>query len=130
MTIHSKLETIQVNQNLNDVHPVGEIGPGGAYHEYVIVPHGKDPVEELHYGGEVGKVKFQRGPRNVEGSTKGVIDSDLLEIVRNRLACFQSGEFACEYNDQALFYVEEALKWLNKRVEDRIARNALGTYNK
>ena len=30
----------------------------------------------------------------------------------------------------ALTHIEEALMWLNKRVEDRIERGVLGTYNK
>ena len=69
-------------------------------------------------------------PRNESGSTHGVIDTDLLEIVRDRLKAFQAGDFATEYNAQALVHVEEALMWLNRRVKDRIERQVLGTNNK
>lgn len=65
--------------------------------------------------------------RKEEGSTPGVLEGDLLEIVRHRLQCFQKGEFATRENACALTHIEEALMWLNKRKEDRKARNVLGT---
>lgn len=75
-------------------------------------------------------IKFQKGPRKEATSQHGVLDTDLLEIVRHRLQCFQAGEFATRENAIALTHIEEALLWMNKRVEDRIERNVLGTYNK
>lgn len=113
------LNTIQKREKLNTVIAVGDKGAGGANHQYVIEVDGPEDL----------LIKFQEGPRNVEGSTPGVIDTDLLEIVRDRLKCFQEGEFATEYNAQALLHVEEALMWLNRRVEDRIERQVLGTNN-
>ena len=117
-----KLNTIQKREKLNLVHAVDEVGPGGANHEYEI----------RAYEGAfmVGHIQMQKGPRNEAGSVNGVLDTDLLEIVRDRLKGFQSGEFATEYNAQALLHVEEALMWLNRRVEDRIERQVLGTNNK
>ena len=53
-------------------------------------------------------------------------DEDLLEIVRHRLQCFQKGEFPSRESACALTHIEEALMWLNKRKEDRKARNVLG----
>ena len=32
-----KLSTIQKRENLNEVHRIGDKGPGGAYHDYAIV---------------------------------------------------------------------------------------------
>lgn len=61
---------------------------------------------------------------------KGVLDGDLLEIVRDRLRAFQSGPYSCRENACALTHIEEALMWLSCRAEDRAARNVLGTYNK
>ena len=43
---------------------------------------------------------------------------------------FQSGEFATRENACALTHIEEALMWLNKRVENRIERNVLGKNEK
>jgi hypothetical protein len=120
-----KLETIQTKENLNDVFAADEIGPGGANHEYhITLNNGKDTASD------VAIIQMQKGPRKNVDSIHGVIDSDLLEIVRDRLKAFQAGPFASEYNEQALKHIEQALTWMNKRVEDRIKRNVLGTYNK
>ena len=120
-----KLETIQKREKLNDVFAVDEIGAGGANHEYhITLNNGKDTASD------VAIIQMQKGPRKNVDSIHGVIDSDLLEIVRDRLKAFQAGPFANEYNEQALKHIEQALTWMNKRVEDRIKRNVLGTYNK
>ena len=125
-----KLTTIQTKEKLNDIYAVDQPGPGNAYHEYLVIKHGHDIEEEPHYGGALAEVRFQKGPRKEEDSVSGVIDSDLLEIVRDRLQSFQNGDYANDYNKTALEHVELALKALNARVEDRIKRNVLGTNNK
>lgn len=79
---------------------------------------------------EIAIIQFQKGPRKESDSVHGVIDGDLLEIVRDRLKSFQNGPFASEYNAEALEHVEAAPDALNRRVEDRIARNVLGTNTK
>lgn len=117
-----KLDTIQKREKLNDVYRLGEPGPGGAYHDYAIV---STETQEI-----LAAVEIQMGPRNDPESRHGAIDSDLLEIVRDRLKAFQSGPYACPENELALGHVEAALAWLNNRVEDRIARQVLGTMNK
>lgn len=117
-----KLSTIQKREKLNEVVVLGEKGNGGAYHNYSI-----------EFGNESGScvsIPFQDGARKLEGSRHGVLDTDLLEIVRHRLQCFQKGEFATRDNDCALTHIEEALMWMNRRVEDRIERQVLGTDNK
>ena len=119
-----KLSTIQKRENLNKVFAMDNAGPGGANHKYHIISSDGDVIVNLT------EIEFQKGPRKEESSQHGVIDSDLLEIVRDRLKAFQDGEFASKYNEQALIHIEEALMWLNRRVEDRIERNVLGTYNK
>ena len=123
------LSTIQKREKLNDVAVIGETGPGGACHEYLV--RWGDSKPSPHEEREVGCIiRFQKGPRLNEDSQHGVIDSDLLEIVRHRLQCFQQGEYATRENEIALTHIEEALLWMNKRVEDRIERNVLGTYEK
>lgn len=76
------------------------------------------------------EIQFQCGPRKEKDSIHGVIDTDLLEIVRHRLQCFQEGPFNSEFNKRALEHLELALMYMNRRVEDRIERNVLGTNNK
>ncbi|MDC4242538.1 ABC transporter ATPase [Clostridium tertium] len=115
-----KLITIQKRENLNEVYAVDEKGNGGANHVYEI---------RSNDGGYLN-IQFQDGPRNVEGSKTGILDTDLLEVVRHRMQCFQAGPFATEYNSKALEHIELALMWMNRRVEDRIERNVLGTNNK
>lgn len=119
-----KLSTIQKRENLNKVYAVDEIGNGGANHEYMI-------TEEVPSNADFKCViKFQNGPRKSEDAIHGVLDTDLLEIVRDRLKGFQAGPFSSRENAIALTHIEEALMWMNRRVEDRIERNVLGTYNK
>lgn len=119
-----KLLTIQKREKLNNVYVIDEKGPGGAYHRYIV----KDAIDEGKK--ECAEIIFQKGARKLEDSAHGILDTDLLEIVRHRLSCFQKGEFSTRENAIALTHIEEALLWLNKRVEDRIERNVLGTDNK
>ncbi len=119
-----ELSTIQKREKLNRVFSVDQPGPGGANHEYLIVSDiGLMEPKET-------KIQMQCGARKEEGAIHGVIDTDLLEIVRDRLKAFQAGPFSSRENACALTHIEEALMWMNRRVEDRIERNVLGTMNK
>ena len=117
-----KLSTIQKREKLNDVLAADQPGPGNACHKYDIVKHDSNAV--------LTTIQFQKVPRLDENSVQCVLDTDLLEIVRDRLKGFQSGEYSSRENACALTHIEEALMWLNRRVEDRIERKVLGTYNK
>lgn len=119
-----ELNTIQKREKLNKVYAVDEPGNGGANHKYIIfADKGCQIPKEI-------EISFQDGSRKALDSVSGVLDTDLLEIVRDRLKGFQQGQFATRENAIALTHVEEALLWMNKRVEDRIERNVLGTNNK
>ena len=122
-----ELSTIQKREKLNVVCRAGEPGPGGALHDYVIYKAEQAPGTPRE---AVGCILFQRGARKDPEARNGVLDTDLLEIVRDRLKAFQAGEFATRENACALTHIEEALMWMNKRVEDRIERNVLGTMEK
>lgn len=118
--------TIQRRKNLNVLYAIDEKGPGNAYHKYevLMVPSHEDEAATTM------QIVFQRGPRNDPKSQRGFLDTDLLEIVRHRLTCFQTSDFATRENEMALQHIEEALLWMNKRVEDRFERGVLGTYEK
>ena len=118
-----KLSTIQKREKLNKVFAVDEPGNGGANHRYEI--YSDDVVAEVEE--PMAVIQFQNGARKLPDSQHGVLDTDLLEIVRDRLKGFQKGEFATRENAIAITHIEEALLWMNKRVEDRIERNVLGT---
>ena len=120
-----KLITIQKDHNLNEVYAVDEPGAGNASHEYLVLL----PTDEPDVAIPV-EIAFQNGPRNEPNSIPGVLDTDLLEIVRDRLKGFQSGDFACRENACALTHIEAALMWMNKRVTDRAQRGVLGTNEK
>lgn len=128
-----KLSTIQKRENLNEVY-AGEKGVGGASHDYMIVKAGCVEVGEdtitVNPEDILETIHFQEGARKDPNAMHGVLDSDLLEIVRDRLRGFQSGDMPTRETACALTHVEEALMWLNKRIEDRIERNVLGTYEK
>lgn len=131
-----KLIPIQKLENLNDVFSVDEPGPGGAPHLYEVVKLNtgrlceEDGTFRTRPENMLLTVQMQEGPRNDPDAVHGVLDTDLLEIVRDRLIAFQSGPYACRENACALTHIEEALLWMNKRVEDRITRGVLGTYEK
>lgn len=121
-----KLDTVQQFGKLNEVYRIGDKGPGGAYHSYAI-------TEALRKDDEnpvITIIKFQMGPRSDKTSRRGVLDVDLIEIVRDRLKAFQEGDYACEQNARAIGYIEAALEAMNERVEDRIKRGVLGTTKK
>ncbi|WP_315076210.1 ABC transporter ATPase [uncultured Clostridium sp.] len=122
-----ELSTIQKREKLNFINVADEVGPGGAHHKYEIKSYSMDSQGNYDV---YETIKFQKGPRNEEGSTHGVIDTDLLEIVRDRLKAFQTGPFSSRENAIALTHIEEALMWMNRRVEDRIERNVLGKNEK
>ncbi|MBU3205137.1 ABC transporter ATPase [Clostridium algidicarnis] len=119
----NKLNTIQKREKLNDVYAVDEKGNGGANHIYHIINANNGFAKPWI-------IPFQCGPRKEKSSQDGVLDTDLLEIVRHRLQCFQAGPYSSKENAIALTYIEMALTYMNKRVEDRIERNVLGTNNK
>lgn len=98
-----KLSTIQKRENLNAVYAVDEKGAGNVHHKYVVVAD-----RGLHVPLEM-EIVFQNGARNDDNAINGVIDTDLLEIVRDRLIGFQSGEYRTRENACALTHIEEAL---------------------
>lgn len=135
-----KLSTIQKRENLNTVYATDGMGPGGANHVYMVCRNDKkhsiedasneSPKIIADADAIIATIEMQCGPRKDPESTHGLIDSDLLEIVRDRLIAFQNGPFECDENAHALAHIEEALMWMNRRVEDRIERNVLGTNTK
>ena len=119
-----KLDTIQKRNNLNTVYAVDEPGIGNANHAYQVVVTNYEG-HEVPYA-----ITFQIGPRKEKDSIHGLLDTDLLEIVRDRLKGFQSGDYPCRENSLALTALENCLLWMNFRVEEREKRGVLGTNNK
>lgn len=114
-----KLDTIQKYGKLNEVATLDTAGNGGAHHLYLISTADNDAA--------IMALQFQNGPRKDPNSVCGVLDQDLLEIVRSRLSGFAAGPLPTPDTGKALEHVEMALMYLNKRIEDRIERDVLGT---
>ena len=99
-----------------------------ANHEYIVVAAPAEG-EEIGLDNPYAKVNFQKGPIK-ENGVNGCHNEDLIAIVIDRLQCLNQGDFACRENSIAITKLEEALLWLNKRTQDRIARNVDGTSQK
>ena len=113
---------------LNTVHKRGKLNSvcavdkeyNGTNHVYEIFRN-TSPSED-----PIATIRFQKGARFEDDSISGVSDMDLLEIVRDRLIGFQTGEFSCAENDRAIQHIEEAIMWLNYRAENRMMRGVFG----
>ena len=114
---------IQRQDNLNDIYVEDIAGPGNGRHKYYITK--KDDPE-----GILLEIQYQSGARKDPQAIPGILDQDLLEIVRHRLQNFQAGEYSTRENACALTHIEEALMWMSKRANDRAERGVLGTMNK
>jgi hypothetical protein len=109
-----------------------EPGPGGSCHHYEI--HG--PTKQVSGFGPVPEtslteteIHFQKGPIQ-ECGVNGISNEALLAIVEDRLWGFQSGQFACAENANALIHVRQALGYLLYRTRERTARGVEGTMQK
>lgn len=74
----------------------------------------------------VGYIQFQKGPRNVKGSTPGVTEAALLAVLIDRLRGFQAGPYGCRENAIQLTHLEECLHWTKARADERAKRGVLG----
>jgi hypothetical protein len=105
-----------------------EPGCGGACHQYQIRKFVKDEPDDTA-DVELVQIHFQNGPI-AEAGVNGITQEALLAIVEDRLLGFQSGEYACRENAIALTKIQEAMLWLQKRTNDRLARGVEGTHEK
>ena len=109
------------------IEVLDEPGQGNACHVYGITsdePRSADTPPAV-----MCPVRFQNGPIQEYG-VNGISNEALLAIVEDRLAGFQSGQYACRENAIALTKLQEAMMWLQKRTRDRVARGVEGTSQK
>lgn len=124
-----------------DITVLDEPGAGGACHKYAIelsprpflfgasTEDCKGRCAELTNGEGSCLIRFQNGPIKEVG-VNGISGEALLVIVIDRLRCFQAGPYASDDNERALYHTQEALKCLQKRTRDRLARGVEGTNQK
>jgi len=108
------------------IEVLDEPGQGNACHEYVVVLLDQELQEDETFTKEACRISFQNGPIK-ENGVNGISNEALLGIVEDRLAGFQSGQFACRENAIALTHVQDAMMWLQRRTRARMQRGVEGT---
>lgn len=71
------------------------------------------------------QINFYRMGKNF--NKDGVINEEVIKVLIHRINYLNDGEFKCRENSLAITKLEEALMWLNKRTENRIARGVEGS---
>ncbi len=74
----------------------------------------------------VGFLSFQKGPRNVSGSTPGLVSDAVYAALIHIMQGFQNGPYKSREGALVLTKLEEAAMWSNKRAKDRATRGVLG----
>lgn len=116
------------SQEHTTVAACDERGPGNANHAYVIQKT-KMSTEEAATKGALAYINFQNGPIK-ENGVNGIQNEDLIVIAIDRLEGFQSGDYKCWENQDALQHLRDALEVLNDRTDGRKARGVEGTSEK
>lgn len=114
-------------ESLRIISDVLDANAGGAAHNYEIFYDTPNPMAPPAH---VATIQFQHGPRDVEGSIPGALDSCLLAIVLDRLRSFQAGPFPSRENALVITKIEEALHWMRHRADARAKRGVLGRNEK
>lgn len=76
-------------------------------------------------------ISWQNGPLGRGEERKppnGAFVEDVIDACRDRIRCYQSSQFKCESNEQALHFLDMALKALDERTKDREERSVEGTH--
>lgn len=82
-----------------------------------LAPHHYCVLEEKT-GNILADIWFQSGPVK-EAGLNGITNEDLLDIVLNRIMCFQKSKSASRENEMAIQKLEECMMWLNKRAKEQ-----------
>lgn len=61
---------------------------------------------------------------------EGIFTETLLQTAKEYLESVNVGELASRETSMAITKIDEALMWINKRVEDRKSREVQGSYQK
>lgn len=104
-----KLDTVQSHGNINRVFAQGNIDSENARDQYAVIrPDQTDDTGEM-----IAIIDFE------SDFSKGVVDQDLLEMIRDRIRARIEGSKPTAALEHALQHVEEALLWLGKHCADK-----------
>ena len=73
-------------------------------------------------------ISWQRGPCPSPEARNGAFLIEVLESCEKRLAYYQSSEFACDENADALVFLAESIASLKSRLDRRRDAGTLGTH--
>lgn len=112
---------------------VDEPGSGGACHRYDVTGFNieSNPSRKIDNCNPYTRLPliFQNGPIK-EAGVNGITHEVLLAVLIDRLTGYQSGQFGCDENAEALKHLEAAQAVLKSRTEKRLARGVEGTHEK
>ena len=77
-------------------------------------------------------ITWQNGPLgrgDQRQEPNGAFVETVIAAVKQRIEYYQASGFACRENAVAITKLDEALMWLNKRTQDREAREVEGTHH-
>lgn len=94
-----------------------ELSNGGASHKYDCTTADGDSL---------ALIQFQQGPRDEEGSIRGVTEACLLAILIDRIEGFQAGPYRCHENVNLVTMLKAAQRFTKARADERAARKVLG----
>lgn len=84
------------------------------------------PGQQLQF---IQKEPVEEGKVDLRTVADGTTNEEVLAVLVNRLNFLQA-KFPCRENAIAITNLEQALMWLNKRTNDRLARGVEGTQQK
>lgn len=76
-------------------------------------------------------ISWQNGPLCVNGEMiepNGAFVEDIIKAAVHRLEFYQQSKYRCDYNAEAIQFLELALEALNTRTQDRRSRSVEGKY--
>ena len=123
----------------DDILP-GEVSPDPTHSECNFASqHWSTPEGHPEGGSSYGTgfaISWQNGPLTKEiGGTKkrylpnGAFVETVVGAVLDRLLCYQDSKFRADENEEAIQYLQAALRIMHRRTADRKKRGVEGTYN-
>lgn len=93
-------------------------------HKYLLAnfENQDNPAQTIQF---IQKVPIQPGSSDLETVSDGTTNEEVLAMLIDRMKYLQA-KFPCRENAIVITKLEESLMWLNKRTEDRKARNVEG----
>jgi hypothetical protein len=113
------IDDVDLPQNAITVYGVNEHKQSQSFSTYIV------DWQDGDHNSWTQHINFQDGPIKEYG-VNGLTNEILLAIVKHRLEGFQSGEFPCEDNQEAISHISKAISALQRRTIERVDRGVEG----